>query len=109
MGRMSRNKGKRGEREAAKELSRILGIEARRGIQFQGGPDSPDVITELSDWLHIEVKRSERLAVYEALEQAEDDANGKVPLVLHRRNCKPWIAITYLDQLPKLSSRKSES
>ena len=96
-----------GQLEAATELSRVLGIEARRGIQFQGGPDSPDVITDLSDWLHIEVKRSERLAVYEALEQAEDDANGKVPLVLHRRNCKPWIAITYLDQLPKLLSRKS--
>ncbi len=107
MGRMSRNKGKRGEREAAKELARVLGIEARRGIQFQGGPDSPDVSTELDDWLHIEVKRCERLAVYAALEQAKEDANGKVPLVMHRRNGKPWIVITYLEDSTNFITDKS--
>ena len=39
----SREKGKRGERELAAKL-REHGYDCRRGVQYQGGPDSPDVI-----------------------------------------------------------------
>jgi Holliday junction resolvase len=44
MGRKSREKGKRGELELAAELRRLFGIEARRGVQYCGGGDSPDVV-----------------------------------------------------------------
>jgi hypothetical protein len=37
MGTKSRNKGKAGEREAAAEITRLFGVTARRGVQFQGG------------------------------------------------------------------------
>ena len=104
MGRFSRNKGKRGERELAKELERILGVEARRGVQHCGGPDSPDVIVEIPG-IHIECKRTEHFRLYEALEQAIEDAGDKVPLVIHRSNRRPWVAIVRLDDLPELAAR----
>jgi len=101
MGRFSRDKGKVGERELAHELTRVLGVAARRGVQFQGGPDSPDVIADIPD-VHIECKRTERFRLYEALEQAVADAGNNIPLVLHRQNRKPWVAIIRLDDLPRL-------
>ena len=101
MGRFSRNKGKVGERELAHELTRVLGVFARRGVQFQGGPGSPDVVADLPD-IHIECKRTERFRLYEALEQAVTDAGNKVPVVLHRQNRQPWVAVIRLDDLPTL-------
>ena len=103
MGRFSRNKGKTGERELAHELSRVFGVTARRGVQFQGTPDSPDVVVDIPD-LHIECKRTERFRLYEALEQAIEDAAEKLPIVLHRQNKKPWVAVVRLDDLPRLAT-----
>ena len=101
MGRPSRDKGKRGEREAAKALADLLGIEVRRGVQFQGGPDSPDVVG--LPGIHVEVKRTERLQLMPAIEQATGDAGaGCVPLVLWRRSRSPWIACVPLDSLLNL-------
>lgn len=92
MGRRSRDKGKRGEREAAKLLSEILNVPVVRGQQRKGGPDSPDVIGVTG--LHIEVKRSERLTLYAALEQARNDAgHDQVPVVMHRRNGHEWVMV----------------
>lgn len=98
----SRNKGARGEREAAHELSRIFGVEARRGRQFQGTDESPDVIVDIPD-VHFEVKRLEAFRLYQALEQATADAGQKVPVVLHKQNRRPWVAIVRLDDLPRLA------
>ena len=102
MGRKSRDKGASGERELARELSRLFGVEARRGCQYHGGPGSPDVTADIPD-VHIECKRTERLRLYESLEQAIGDAGGKVPVVAHRQNHKPWVAIVRLDDLPRLA------
>lgn len=87
----SRAKGARGEREFA-ELLRSHGIEARRGQQFSGSPDSPDVVTELP--YHFEVKRVERLQIYDAIEQAVRDCqNKKIPIVVHKKNRQEWLVI----------------
>lgn len=103
MGKASRDKGKRGEREAAKELARVLGCQAQRGVQYQGGPGSPDVTHDIPG-LHIEVKRAETFSLWKALEQAENDAPlGAAPVVLHRKNLKPWVAVVHLDKLPTLA------
>ncbi|NLS96655.1 MAG: hypothetical protein GXX96_31350 [Planctomycetaceae bacterium] len=104
MGRKSRDKGAAGERELARELSRLLGVEARRGRQYHGGPGSPDVVVEIPH-VHLECKRTERLRLYEALEQAIADAGEKVPVVAHRQNHKPWVVIVRLDDLPKLATQ----
>jgi hypothetical protein len=101
-GRRSRDKGKRGERSAARELSRVLGVPARRGQQFSG-VEGKDVVVDL-DGLHVEVKRTEKLSLYPAIEQAHRDAAaGEVPLVLHRRNGKPWLVILELEDLKNLT------
>lgn len=92
MAKMSREKGKRGEREVA-ELFREFGYEARRGQQFHGGGDSPDVRVEGLP-LHVEVKRTETLSLYAAMQQAANDAEiGRVPTVWHKRNGRPWLVI----------------
>lgn len=107
MGASERRKGACGEREVA-ELLRSYGISAHRGRQYHGGADSPDV---QADWLfHLEVKRTERLALWPALEQAERDCPAdKLPLVLHRPSRKPWVAILRADALFKaLGLRKDD-
>lgn len=91
MGKMSRDKGKRGERELAGIL-RGYGFDAKRGAQYHGGPDSPDV-TGLPG-VHIEVKRTEKLSLYDALAQSRADSGPEeMPVVIHRRNDCEWVVI----------------
>ena len=86
----SRNKGKVGEREFA-SLLREHGFDARRGQQFSGSPDSPDVVSDALAWLHVEVKRVQNLNLAAACAQAKRDAGGKPWIVAHRRNHAPWL------------------
>jgi hypothetical protein len=88
----SNQKGKRGEREAAQFLANE-GFPARRGQQFAGGTDSPDIICETLPGIHFEVKRVERGNPYDWVSQAQRDAGYKLPVVLHRRNDHEWLAI----------------
>ena len=94
----SRNKGAKGERELAKYLSE-KGYPSRRGQQFSGGKDSPDVVSSLP--FHIECKRVERLKIYDSIKQAIRDSqeSEKMPLVVHRKNREEWLAILKLDDL----------
>ena len=96
---MSREKGKRGERQVA-ALFREYGFDAHRGQQYHGGPDSPDVVGVPG--LHIEVKRTERLNLYDALAQAKRDAGEDLPVVIHRKNDSPWVAIMDFDDWMKI-------
>lgn len=92
MSRMSRNKGKRGELEVA-ELLRAYGFAARRGQQFSGSPDSPDVVHDIPG-VSIEVKRTEAFRLYAALEQAKTDRKpGDIAAVFHRQNGRPWVVV----------------
>jgi hypothetical protein len=102
MGAKSKRKGKRGELEAAAELRRLFRVDARRGRQYQGCDDAPDVRTAIAG-VHFEVKRVEALRLHEALDQAIADARENVPVVLHRANSRPWVAIVRLEDLPKLA------
>jgi hypothetical protein len=104
MGLRSRNKGKRGEREAAREIQRLFGVEACRGVQHCGGADAPDIRTAI-ERVHFEVKRAESFRMYDALAQAINDAGDRIPVVLHRANGKPWVAIVRLDNLPNLATQ----
>jgi Holliday junction resolvase len=96
----SRRKGAVGEREFA-SLLRDHKLDARRGQQFSGGTDSPDVVSSLTG-VHFEVKRVQAGNPYDWLAQAQRDAGKKVPIVAHRRNHKDWIAIVPMDELLKL-------
>jgi len=86
----SRRKGKVGEREFA-SLLRENGFDARRGQQFSGGAESPDVVSPALSWLHFEVKRVQNLNLTDACVQAIGDCGGKPWVVAHRRNHAPWL------------------
>ena len=98
----SRSKGARGEREASKAWTQVFGVAARRGQQFAGGTESPDIVTGMQG-IHVEVKRCEAGNPYVWMEQAIRDAKAKTPIVLHRRNNQPWILIVRLDDVPRLA------
>ena len=86
----SREKGKRGERQWRDEL-RANGYHARRGQQYAGNAESPDVICDELSWIHFEVKSVERLNIEDAMGQARRDGVGKTPLVSHRRSHRRWL------------------
>ena len=88
----SRAKGAEGEREWASFL-RDHGLMARRGQQFSGGSDSPDVLCPDLPEIHFEVKRVEALSLYKAMEQSIQDSGSRMPVVAHRRNRKDWVVI----------------
>ena len=100
MSKFSRNKGKRGEREVALVL-REHGFEARRGQQYCGANGDADVIGVPG--LHIEVKRTEKFRMYEALDQAINDAReDELPVVFTRKNNCDWVACLRLDDFMEL-------
>jgi len=100
----SREKGKRGERQWRDEV-RAHGYPARRGQQFSGSPESPDVICEGLPWIHFEVKVVERLNLTAAMVQARRDAGGKAAFVAHRRNYWPWLVTMDAERFYRLLRR----
>jgi len=97
----SRDKGKRGERELAKVLQ-SYGYSCRRGQQYCGANGDADVIGLAG--VHIECKRVERLNIDNAMEQSISDADTEreTPVVMHRRNNKPWLVTMTLDDWIRL-------
>lgn len=93
----SRRKGAEGERELA-SLLKTYGFDARRGQQYRGGGDSPDVIG--LPGVHIECKRVERLNIENAMAQSRRDAKDTedIPVVMHRRNRERWKVTMDLDE-----------
>lgn len=87
MGKMSRNKGKVGEREIANIL-KSYGFECRRGQQYCGTETSADVVG--LDGIHIECKRVEKLNLKKAMEQAQRECGENKPCVMHRANREEW-------------------
>lgn len=85
----SRQKGCRGER-LWRDVLREEGFTARRGQQFSGGTESPDVICDELKSLHMEVKFVERLNLEQACEQADRDRGVKPYIVAHKRNRSGW-------------------
>ena len=86
----SRAKGARGER-MWRDFLRKNGHEARRGQQFAGNNGDPDVVSDIKD-VHFEVKNVEHLNLYKAMDQSVSDArDGEVPVVVHKKNGKPWL------------------
>lgn len=97
-----RQKGARGERMWRDQL-REAGFTARRGQQFAGGTDSPDVICEELKNLHMEVKFVEALNLQKATEQAIRDAGPRKEwIVAHKRNRTQWLVTMNSDLFFKL-------
>lgn len=90
----SRAKGARNERMWA-SICRDEGYSlTRRGCQFAGGPDSPDIQTGDAELerIHFEVKSGKRIDVWGAIAQAErDKALGKLAVCPLHRDRYDWI------------------
>lgn len=100
----SRAKGIRGELEWAKWLRDNLGLEASRGQQHKGTPDSPDVLGGIPG-THPEVKRVEKLNIPQAMAKAVADAGpDQIPYVASRRNQGEWLVTTRACDLNKLAT-----
>lgn len=91
----SRQKGKRMELEVVHLLEKY-GFNARRGQQFKGTEDSPDVIHDMTG-MFIEVKAREQFSIndlYKTLDQAQEEAaKGEDALLFYTKNRKPWLVV----------------
>ena len=87
----SRRKGKTGELEWAKFLNKQCpNANARRGQQFRGTEDSPDVVSDLP--FHWEVKRRQSMNLHDVTRLCKDESGyGKWPAVAHRKDNEPWL------------------
>lgn len=99
MGLSSRQKGVKGEHEVRRLLEaagwQVRGLEGR-GDQL--------CIVGLDRLVHVEVKRQERLQLWQWIAQAESEAPaGAIPLVVFRRNHGEWRADLPLSALLELA------
>lgn len=97
------------EREAAKALNLVLGVEARRSVQYCGGAGDADLTTTL-DGVHFEVKSRAAHSCLRFYEQAAKDATeaSTIPVVLLRENGDTdFYVLVALSDLRALSRRVS--
>ena len=104
----SSRKGADGERE----LAAIL--EAEGYAMQRGGTESYGTRPDLYGLpgVHVEVKRVEKLNVWEAMQQSIRDAarfGDGAPAVFHRRNRKPWLVTMLLADWLKLYNGKFDN
>lgn len=101
MGKMSREKGKRFEREIASKLKEYGYDDARRTAQYCGNTgDASDVVG--LDGIHIEAKHQEKIMIYDWMAQAINDSSeegkGNIPAVFFRKNyCETLVCMRFDD------------
>ena len=103
MGRPSRQKGARGERDF-RDLLRRHGFTCERD-----GSERGDLIHNVPG-THIEVKRRETLAIPTWIRQADADAPlGTVAVVAFRANRQPWRVVLAADEFLRLKALEVEA
>ena len=93
----SKQKGKRGELQLSKKL-REHGFNTRRTVQYNGKAEEGQADLVGLNGIHIECKYTERLNIYDAVDQAKRDCDykalpfeDKLPAVFHRKNHCEWL------------------
>ena len=94
----SKQKGARGERELSKKLQEF-GYMTRRSVQYNGRAEEGQADIIGLPYIHVEVKRVERLNIYDAIEQAKRDSkkSDNLPAVFHRKNNSEWLVTMRLE------------
>jgi Holliday junction resolvase len=84
----ARNKGSNYEREVASYLSEKLSLDVKRALLSGGGRHTGAADLEGLPGISAELKRVEKLNVYDAMKQANEAAvrTGDTPVVITRRN-----------------------
>ena len=105
MGKASREKGKRGEREARDQVKvlwncpdcvRTAQVSGKFSSDLMGGPEG----------LHLEVTRYARVVSYGWMVQAiEDSAPGEVPVVLSKEDRGEWCLTIKLEDSVEFARR----
>lgn len=96
----SRNKGKRGELEAAAEWNRHMPqAHARRSQQHSGTESASDLIAPGCPHLWLEVKRVQKLNLQEVMEKSLEQCGDLAPVVLHRKNDTDWLVTFRLEDI----------
>ena len=96
----SKQKGAAGERELAHKLKEY-GYDAKRSVQYNGKDGQADVVG--LPHIHCEIKRVEKLNIYDAIAQAKRDAKGDdKPAVFHRKNRCNWLVTMELDEFMEI-------
>ena len=93
-----RAKGQRGENEAAKKLTELLGTIVQRnlGQERDGGHDI--TIGSTAGDIEMEVKRQERASLHTWLNQAEENAgSGSLLAVMWRPSRREWVVCMPLE------------
>lgn len=104
LGRYSKNKGKRAERELAHIFQEAGLVDAHRTAQFMGKTGQAGDI-EGVPFIHVEAKNVEKLNLRNAMAQSENDAEacgkGEIPIVCHKKSRVPWLVTMNLtDWIP---------
>ena len=105
----SKAKGKRGELELCQELKKY-GYDCRRTVQYNGKADEGDADVIGLKGIRAEVKRVEKLNIYDAIAQAKRDAkNDDKPAVFHRKNRCNWLVTMELDKFMEIYKAYEEA
>jgi Holliday junction resolvase len=99
MSRRERDKGTRGELEV-RDVFRAFGFDCDRTPNSGGLRIPGDLIGTVP--VHVEVKRQERLQLWQWIEQAEQEAAGAVAVVAFRRSRSRWRADLDLERFAEL-------
>ena len=99
----SRAKGCRGERQV-RDLFRDHGYLARRGQQYSGTPDSPDVVVMDLPWIYVEVKLRQRADIVKWYAVTTGDCGSQLPVLFYRKNNTPWRVVISRDDRDILES-----
>lgn len=102
MGKASRTKGARGEREVA-AIFKAAGFDCHR-TPNSGGLMFPGDLIGL-EGVHVEVKRAERLCIPQWLKQARDEAPaGTLPALCFRQSHSEWHVVVPLKAFVRMAA-----
>lgn len=111
IGKASREKGKRGEREVAKIFRDAGYAEAHRTSQYCGKTGDASDVTGVPG-IHLEVKYVEREQIRSWYAQATRDAEaagrGDIPAVIHRKTHSDWLVTMSLADFIEILKRGEE-
>ena len=106
MGKASRDKGKRGEREARDQIRKLWNAPDCIRAAQSCGAWSADVLAALPD-SHVEVKRYAKIAACRFLEQAIADAKDDLPILLMREDKGEWMVLLRMSDTPRFATSLS--
>lgn len=104
----SQNKGKKAERDVAKEINKYLGTNVRRtpssgGLSIKGDIIDIDPNSAAFDY-HFEVKNQKNLLIKKWWEQIYSDCPpGKIPVNVFKMNAKFYVTLELTDWLSSLT------